>query len=1176
VTTMRCRWQTPVLVCACIALLLALGDRPRALSDGIVISQVFSAGGTSGAPYKNDFVELFNRGRVPVSLGGMSLQYATATGTGLFGSNVMMVLSGTLQPGQYYLLQLGGGAVGAALPRPDASGSAAIPPTGAKVALVNSAAGLMCNGASTACTPAQKALIVDVVGWGGANFSEAAAAPATGNTTAVVRNDSGCAETDSNLADFLVAAPAPRNMSSPRHPCGAVQTPPSGTGSAAPTELLPLESVLLTVVVTPGDIPASTGLTVAADLSAIGGAAAQSFRYVGTNPDATQTFTWQATVAAATAPGPKTLPVTIADAQNRTAATTIALTVREIVPIHAIQGSGSESPVTGRRLTTTGIVTAQRNDSRRGFFIEATEAESDEDALTSEGLFVSMGAGAELPPVGARVQVTGTVAEDHYLTELTESPTVVVRSTGQALPGPVMIAESSEAIDDPAVREQYEGMRVVFAQLTVVAPTGGTVQEDSASATSDGVFTAVMSVMPRPFREPGIEKGVPPPTGAPAGIPEFDGNPERWLVDSGALSGTPLDVPAGTLIGNAVGPLSDADEGHVLLLDLQAAAFSYPTGAAPIPPALATEFTIAGFNLGRFYDATDDPGSDIVLTSEAFAKRLNKASLAIRGVLLMPDILGVVEVEDLKTLEALAAKVNADAGAAGQPNPGYGALLIEGNDPGLIDVGFLVKQAPVGTAPRVSVLALEQIGSGATYVNADTGATEPLNDRPSLALKARVADPRGGSGYALTVIVNHLQSLEGIETEQHVRDRRARQAEQLAGEIQRRQTAGERVVLVGDFGAFQFSDGYVDVMGTLTGRPTSDPVVLSTADVVNPDLVNLLTLAPPDQQYTCVVDGSAQQVDHVLVTSDLFPRVARYAVARLGADFPLALYADGTRPEGLSGHDAPVAYFSFPTSDVKVSQLQAPNPVTSGSVITYTVVVENGSRDPAYGLWLRDLLPAGATLVSYAAPDDWLCPPVSGGLRCEAQAMAGQSTASFTIVAQVPCGTPNGVELANLVEVGSGMFDPDPANNSSTLLATVGNPPPVISGILASPAALWPANNRMVRVTIGYAAQDNCDPAPVCTLSVRSNERIHRHWGRRISPDWQVVDAHTLWLRAELSRLVHGRAYTVTVACTDRAGGTASQVVAVKVAKNPPPRSVRLPPEPRHRKGPARDRGGKQ
>ena len=66
--------------------MLALAGPASAMSTNVVISQVFGGGGNTGAPYHNDFVELFNRTATPVSLAGWSVQYASATGTGNFAS----------------------------------------------------------------------------------------------------------------------------------------------------------------------------------------------------------------------------------------------------------------------------------------------------------------------------------------------------------------------------------------------------------------------------------------------------------------------------------------------------------------------------------------------------------------------------------------------------------------------------------------------------------------------------------------------------------------------------------------------------------------------------------------------------------------------------------------------------------------------------------------------------------------------------------------------------------------------------------------------------------------------------------------------------------------------------------------------------------------------------------
>jgi predicted extracellular nuclease len=195
----------------------------------VVISQVYGGGGNSGAPLQNDFVELFNAGDANATLTGLSIQYASATGTGNFGasSGLLVALTGTLAPGQYYLVQLGGGANGVALPTPDATGTINASASAGKFALVNGTAGLGCNGGSTPCSAEQVALILDLVGYGNANFFEgSAAAPTLSNTTAALRGANGCTDSDNNGADFAAGTPSPRNSASPLAPCGPAEPPP--------------------------------------------------------------------------------------------------------------------------------------------------------------------------------------------------------------------------------------------------------------------------------------------------------------------------------------------------------------------------------------------------------------------------------------------------------------------------------------------------------------------------------------------------------------------------------------------------------------------------------------------------------------------------------------------------------------------------------------------------------------------------------------------------------------------------------------------------------------------------------------------------------------------------------------------------------------------------------------
>ena len=165
---------------------------------------------------------------------------------------------------------------------------------------------------------------------------------------------------------------------------------------------------------------------------------------------------------------------------------------------------------------------------------------------------------------------------------------------------------------------------------------------------------------------------------------------------------------------------------------------------------------------------------------------------------------------------------------------------------------------------------MTQVGKDATYTQPD-GTEGLLNDRPSLVLEADIIGPSGAT-YPVTAIVNHLRSLSGIDSPAdgaRVRAKRRAQAEFLANYIQARQEAdpGARIVSVGDYNAFQFSDGYVDSLGTITGVPTdADHVVLASADLVIPDLANLVELAPASERYSFVFNGNPQLLDHVLAT----------------------------------------------------------------------------------------------------------------------------------------------------------------------------------------------------------------------------------------------------------------------------------------------------------------------
>ncbi|MCC6299341.1 MAG: ExeM/NucH family extracellular endonuclease [Anaerolineales bacterium] len=113
-------------------------------------------------------------------------------------------------------------------------------------------------------------------------------------------------------------------------------TNPTGSGSATPSTVAPGDPTLLTVTVTPGTNPASTGLAVSCDLSSIGGSATQAFADDGLNGDVTagdNIFSFAATVDSGTSEGAKSLACSITDAEARVGNASIALTVQEPVAL---------------------------------------------------------------------------------------------------------------------------------------------------------------------------------------------------------------------------------------------------------------------------------------------------------------------------------------------------------------------------------------------------------------------------------------------------------------------------------------------------------------------------------------------------------------------------------------------------------------------------------------------------------------------------------------------------------------------------------------------------------------------------------------------------------------------------------------------------------------------------
>jgi uncharacterized protein (TIGR03437 family) len=537
--------------------------------------------------------------------------------------------------------------------------------------------------------------------------------------------------------------------------------------------------------------------------------------------------------------------------------------------ISEIQGSGARSPVAGQLVTTTGVVTGR---SQNGFWIQSLPADIDADGTTSEGLFVFFG---RTPPPstvvkGAVLRVTGTVSEfrpasdpgSQTLTEIVDASSMVV-SQGQTLPPAVELRPEVDW-------ERYEGMRVSAPALRAVGPTLASLNESTNTSTATGVFFAVAAAEPRPYR---------------AINPE--GEFQMLRVDSRAQGGPAVDVTAGTAVRNVSGPLDYAFRTWTVAQDMDTPVEVGPLrGVVTAHTPLQPEFVVASMNLERLFDTTDDPGtSDPVVTEPALTARVEKIARVIRDVLRMPDIIAVQEAENIDVLRAVAT-------AAG----GYDAHLLEGNDIGGIDTGFLTRRG------RAAVQSLTQEGR-----NIRQGGGF-LWDRPPLIARMSV------QGVEFTAIAVHLRSLLDADDPAVAAKRRA-QAEGLRDLVRARATAGEQVLVLGDFNMYQFDP----LMDTIR---SGGPLTLLTDTL------------PPHENYSYVFDGVSQTLDHILLSAGLRRRLVRTEYIRINADFPAGWRGDLARVERYSDHDVPVVYMSLVPDLLQISPASVTNAATflSGSV----------------------------------------------------------------------------------------------------------------------------------------------------------------------------------------------------------------------------------------------------
>ena len=595
--------------------------------------------------------------------------------------------------------------------------------------------------------------------------------------------------------------------------------------------------------------------------------------------------------------------------------------------IHDVQGAGAASTRIGQTVVLEAIVTgdfqtgdADTTRNLNGFFIQEEAADWDDNALTSEGLFV-FGAAPDVN-VGDKVRITGTVSEFSGSTQVTAIKVELVQANA--------VADVSALAVDLAVPgdlEAYEGMMVRVPQTLVVHDQGDLERlgELHLYASEGDCLSGAIDEMAdgRPFTY--TQTNEPSVTGFAAHEAAVDA---RTVIYDDGLNGTWQGVQnpnGGGAYTTATAPnAGDTITGLTGVLDYGFGAFRIRstengqntfTDANPAetaPPPVGGELTVASFNVLNFFVTLDD-GSRVdngqeprgANTEAEFARQA--AKLIGTLITLDADVLALVEIENdfskpsdpafltagpATRAEMYRAEGNAVGYLVEKLNEALGDDIYGWVEPGLTHVGtdaistaFIYKKDVVEIAEGTSV---------AIDLNA-------VNDRPTLAVTFQ--EVVGGGEF--TAVANHFKSkgsgtganADQLDGQARSNVDRVAQAQRLDAWLDGNPTGTEDadVVLLGDFNAY-FREDPIDVLRAAGYQPTFD-----------------------EQTSSYAFDGQYGTLDYAFVNASMADQVTGAQHWHVGADFADALdynldgasstyvrnpaYFDAGSPVRVSDHD---------------------------------------------------------------------------------------------------------------------------------------------------------------------------------------------------------------------------------------------------------------------------------
>ncbi|HEU4889242.1 MAG TPA: ExeM/NucH family extracellular endonuclease, partial [Thermoanaerobaculia bacterium] len=772
-----------------------------------------------------------------------------------------------------------------------------------------------------------------------------------------------------------------------------------------------------------------------------------------------------------------------------------------ITYIHNVQGNGAATPMPGATVTIEGVVIGDfqpiPNDNRlSGFFVqeEDTDANAENDPATSEGIFIFCSACPTNVVEGQKVQITGTVSEFFNNTQITATTagSVVITNAGnnlaQVTPATIDLPVTNPSID--AYYEPMENMLVTYNDTLTVS--------EYFEQARYGRIELYEGGRPRQFAEAN-----PPNVAGYAAHLDNLSRRRVYIDDDDNVENSVLNLPNGSqfvfvpqafgglsigtqgldffrggdLVNGLTGILhwsfsggSSPDEWRIRPTATTPAAFTVANPRPATPPAVGGHIRAASVNVLNYFTTLNQRGADSTAELDRQRERISIVLCSLNA-----DVAALMEIENHATNVTITDLLNDVNIRCGGTHP----------------YTFVNTGGALGT-DEIRVMLIYRTGVLAPF-GVPLSDTDPVHNRPPTAQTFDVVDALNPAfGQRFTALANHSKSKgscpgAGADTDQNDGQAcwavtRVNQANRIVSWVNSTviPAAGDPdVLLLGDFNAYAQEN--------------------ATTAITGAGYTDLETAFLGANAYSYLFDGQLGHIDYAFSSASLTPQITGVAPWHINADEnPLFDYNDEIddgaaesffeeKPDGsllapprnlfqsaspyrASDHD-PVLLGIFQISDLAITKTDSPDPVASGTNLTYTITVTNNGPDAASSASWSDNL-TDTAFVSLSPVAGWSCttPAVGamGLINCTNPTF-GVGNAVFTLTTAVPQFTVNGTVLSNSASVTSSSTEGDPGDENATETTTVANSADLSVTKSDSPDPVTAGNDITYTITLNNA-----------------------------------------------------------------------------------------------------------